>query len=139
VCTLDASEFPGAGPLSLTLFNCNQSCVFCDSIPKTQCEFSIDSWDQWSTSTQFLHGCRCEGDELKFRNNRHGQQGYIDASKRDCDRIRFCQKLVKRKGLKYSWVDICCIKKSDSFELQRSLASSMIYWYPRATGCYAYS
>jgi hypothetical protein len=70
---------------------------------KNQNEISMNSWDQWSTSTPFLHGCRCDGDELKFRNNRYGQQGYSDASKRDYDRIRLCQKRVERKGLKYFW------------------------------------
>lgn len=40
-------------------------------------------------------------------------------------------------GLRYFWIDTCCIKKSDSTELQRSLAS-MFYWYQRAVRCYVY-
>ena len=43
----------------------------------------------------------------------------------------------KRDGLLYLWVDTCCIKKSDSMELQRSL-SSMFYWYQQASKCYVW-
>lgn len=76
-------------------------------------------------------------DEVKFEDIETGQRGYSDTSKPGYDKLRFCQEHVENDGLRYFWVDTCCIKKSDSSELQRSLAS-MFYWYQRATRCYVH-
>jgi hypothetical protein len=78
-----------------------------------------------------------DNDEVKFEDIQDGQKVYSDTRKPGYDKLRFCQKLVEREDLKYFWVDTCCIKKSDSSELQRSLAS-MFYWYQRAVRCYVY-
>ncbi|KAK0713356.1 heterokaryon incompatibility protein-domain-containing protein [Lasiosphaeria miniovina] len=42
-----------------------------------------------------------------------------------------------RDGLRFFWVDTCCIDKSDKAELQHAL-SSMFDWYRRAAKCYVY-
>jgi hypothetical protein len=76
-------------------------------------------------------------DEVKFEDISSGLRRQDDTSKLGYKKLRFCQKKVEKDGLVYFWIDTCCIKKSDSSELQRSLAS-MFYWYQRAARCYVY-
>ncbi|KAH6881917.1 heterokaryon incompatibility protein-domain-containing protein [Alternaria rosae] len=78
-----------------------------------------------------------DNDEVRFEDIESGEREYNDTSKPGYDKLRFCQTRVERDGLRYFWIDTCCIKKSDSYELQRSLAS-MFYWYQRATRCYVW-
>jgi hypothetical protein len=53
------------------------------------------------------------------------------------EKIKFCGDQASRDGLKYFWVDSCCIKKSDASELSEAI-NSMYCWYSRAAKCYAY-
>ena len=53
------------------------------------------------------------------------------------DKIRRCAKQAHLDGLKYSWVDTCCIDKSSSSELSEAV-NSMFRWYSEAKICYAY-
>jgi len=53
------------------------------------------------------------------------------------DKIRFCAEQAKQHGLRYFWVDTCCIDKSDSIELQTAI-NSMFRWYRDAKRCYVY-
>lgn len=53
------------------------------------------------------------------------------------DKIQFCGDQAQRDGLKYFWVDTCCINKSDAAELQQAL-NSMFQWYRDAAKCYVY-
>ncbi|CAI9629219.1 unnamed protein product [Alternaria burnsii] len=76
-------------------------------------------------------------DEVKFEDIQDGLRDKDDTSKPGYEKLRFCQEKVEKDGLVYFWIDTCCIKKSDSSELQRSLAS-MFYWYQRAARCYVY-
>ncbi|RYO17111.1 hypothetical protein AA0111_g11113 [Alternaria arborescens] len=84
-----------------------------------------------------LHTWGREEDEVKFENIQSGLRRRYDTSKPGYEKLRFCQEKVEKDGLVYFWIDTCCIKKSDSSELQRSLAS-MFYWYQRAARCYVY-
>ncbi|RYP07536.1 hypothetical protein DL765_009134 [Monosporascus sp. GIB2] len=52
-------------------------------------------------------------------------------------KIRNCARQARRDGLRYVWVDTCCIDKSSSAELQESI-NSMYRWYQNAKVCYAY-
>ncbi|RYP21713.1 hypothetical protein DL766_007885 [Monosporascus sp. MC13-8B] len=52
-------------------------------------------------------------------------------------KIRNCAQQARRDGLRYIWVDTCCIDKSSSAELQESI-NSMYRWYQNAKVCYAY-
>lgn len=52
-------------------------------------------------------------------------------------KIRFCGNQAERDGLRYFWVDTCCIDRSSSAELTTSI-NSMFRWYSNATKCYAY-
>jgi ankyrin repeat protein len=52
-------------------------------------------------------------------------------------KITFCASRAARDGLRYFWVDTCCINKSDAAELQEAI-NSMFRWYQNATRCYVY-
>ncbi|KAK3350317.1 WD40-repeat-containing domain protein [Lasiosphaeria hispida] len=52
-------------------------------------------------------------------------------------KIQFCGDQAERDGLKFFWVDTCCIDKSDDAELQNAL-DSMFRWYHNAAKCYVY-
>ncbi|KAK1752641.1 heterokaryon incompatibility protein-domain-containing protein [Echria macrotheca] len=45
--------------------------------------------------------------------------------------------LAKQEGIRYAWVDTCCIDKSSSAELSESI-NSMFAYYHNSTICYAY-
>ncbi|KAI0868798.1 heterokaryon incompatibility protein-domain-containing protein [Hypoxylon argillaceum] len=52
-------------------------------------------------------------------------------------KIQFCAEKAKQNGLRYFWVDTCCIDKSDSVELQTAI-NSMFRWYRNTKRCYFY-
>jgi len=76
-------------------------------------------------------------DEISFKDIEGGDREYGDTTKLGYEKLRFCQKQVEKDGLRYFWIDTCCIQKSDSVELQKSL-NSMFYWYKKATTCYVW-
>lgn len=58
-------------------------------------------------------------------------------SKAGYHKILFCARQAARDGLKYFWIDTCCIDKSSSAELSEAL-NSMFRWYQDAAKCYVY-
>jgi hypothetical protein len=54
-----------------------------------------------------------------------------------CTKIRLCGNQAMRDGLKYFWVDTCCINKESSAELTEAINSMYVY-YRHADVCYAY-
>lgn len=52
-------------------------------------------------------------------------------------KIRFCGDQGWRDGLRYFWVDTCCIDKTNSTELQEAI-NCMFRWYREAAKCYVY-
>jgi len=52
-------------------------------------------------------------------------------------KLEFCIEQADRDGLRYCWVDTCCIDKSSSTELSEAIIS-MFRWYKNSTRCYAY-
>jgi len=58
-------------------------------------------------------------------------------SKLGYKKIQFCAEQAWRDGLEFSWVDTCCIDKSNSVELQECI-NSMFRWYRNAAKCYVY-
>lgn len=60
---------------------------------------------------------------------RHNKAGFAKI-KLTCDQAR-------AEGIKYAWVDTCCINKESSAELSEAI-NSMFKWYRLATVCYAY-
>ncbi|KAK0612987.1 heterokaryon incompatibility protein-domain-containing protein, partial [Bombardia bombarda] len=53
------------------------------------------------------------------------------------EKLRFCAKQSARDGLRYFWIDTCCIDKSNNTELQEAI-NSMFRWYQNAARCYVY-
>lgn len=72
-------------------------------------------------------------EEVLFR----GMTDGTGKNKASYAKIRFCADQAWRDGLKFFWVDTCCIDKSDSAELQHAL-NSMFRWYRSAVKCYVY-
>jgi Heterokaryon incompatibility protein (HET) len=52
-------------------------------------------------------------------------------------KLQFCAEQARRHGLRYSWVNTCCINKSSGPELDKAIRS-MFRWYAAATRCYVY-
>ena len=52
-------------------------------------------------------------------------------------KIEFCGEQAERDGLKYFWVDTCCITRENHNEHQHALRS-MFHWYRRSEKCYVY-
>lgn len=50
--------------------------------------------------------------------------------------VKTCQ-LAAARGLRYVWIDTCCIDKSSSAELTEAI-NSMFRWYRQAEVCFAY-
>ncbi|KAH8903002.1 hypothetical protein BR93DRAFT_947440 [Coniochaeta sp. PMI_546] len=53
------------------------------------------------------------------------------------EKIRFCADQAWADGLRFCWVDTCCIDKTNAVELQEAI-NSMFRWYRGAAKCYAY-
>ncbi|KAF7505108.1 hypothetical protein GJ744_001248 [Endocarpon pusillum] len=79
------------------------------------------------------HKWEGDGQEVTFEDmvegSGQGKAGY--------EKIKFCGEQAASDGLKYVWVDSCCIKKSSDAELSESI-NSMFRWYHRAQNCYVY-
>ena len=58
-------------------------------------------------------------------------------NKRGYIQIKFCKEQAVRSGLRFFWVDTCCINKSSDSELTEAI-KSMFRWYQRATDCCIY-
>ena len=52
-------------------------------------------------------------------------------------KIQFCGEQTLRDGLRYFWVDTCCINKDSATELQEAI-NCMFRWYHDAVKCYVY-
>ena len=58
-------------------------------------------------------------------------------SKAGWGKIQFCADKAVADGLRYFWVDTCCIDKKNSTELSKAI-NSMFRWYQKAARCYVY-
>ncbi|EJP69834.1 Heterokaryon incompatibility [Beauveria bassiana ARSEF 2860] len=72
-------------------------------------------------------------DEVSFADMGAGR----GTNKPGYEKIRFCAKQAFADGLRYCWVDTCCIDKSNSTELAEAI-NSMFLWYQHASRCYVY-
>ena len=73
----------------------------------------------------------------KYRKLRSSLRLRPRSEKRGYKKLRFCAQQAKRDGLRFFWVDTCCIDKSNSSELQKAI-NSMFQWYQNAAKCYVY-
>jgi hypothetical protein len=53
------------------------------------------------------------------------------------DKIRFCAQRADQDGLRFVWIDTCCINKANFTELSEAI-NSMFRWFRDATRCYVY-
>jgi ankyrin repeat protein len=74
-----------------------------------------------------------DGEEVTFTDLKDGTA----KDKVGYNKIQFCGQQAERDGLRYFWVDTCCINKSSSAELQEAI-NSMFRWYQNAERCYVY-
>jgi len=103
-------------------------------------EFNIDG--EFSLSTFFdddipqkyaILSHTWEAEEVTFEELQEG----TGTKKAGYRKIQFCGEQARRDGLKYFWVDTCCIDKSSSAELSEAI-NSMFRWYCKSTKCYVY-
>ncbi|KAH8647267.1 hypothetical protein BX600DRAFT_484540 [Xylariales sp. PMI_506] len=52
-------------------------------------------------------------------------------------KIEFCSSQAESGGLRYFWIDSCCIDKTNNTELSQAI-NSMFRWYCDAAKCYVY-
>ena len=64
-------------------------------------------------------------------------QNHTAEGKEGYNKLMFCGKQAMRDGLRYFWVDTCCVDKQSSAELSEAI-NSMFEWYKRASKCYVY-
>jgi hypothetical protein len=74
-----------------------------------------------------------DDDEVTFKDILKGR-GYYKSGYR---KLRFCADHAFAEGLRYIWVDTCCIDKRSSAELSEAI-NSMYRWYQNCTKCYVY-
>jgi hypothetical protein len=74
-----------------------------------------------------------DDEEVSFADLTQG----LGHSKVGYEKLRFCGKQAEKDGLRYFWVDTCCIDKSSSAELSKAI-TSMFRWYGSAVNCYVY-
>lgn len=80
------------------------------------------------------HRWLADADEVKFH-----EVGLPELARRKNGffKIAWTCELAKGDGLRYVWLDTCCIDKSSSAELQESI-NSMFRWYAESSVCYVY-
>jgi len=74
-----------------------------------------------------------ESEEVTFEDMKNS----MGNNKAGFKKIQFCAEQAVRDGLRYIWVDTCCIDKSNHVELNEAIIS-MFRWYRKAASCYVY-
>jgi hypothetical protein len=76
-----------------------------------------------------------DADEVTFQDL--SGDGRAARAKAGHEKLRFCAEQASRDGLRFCWVDTCCIDKSNKAELDEAI-NSMFRWYRDAARCYVY-
>jgi hypothetical protein len=79
------------------------------------------------------HTWGTDDEEVSFKDLIEG----TGKSKAGYGKIRFCGEQAAKDGLRFFWVDTCCIDKSSSSEVSEAI-NSMFQWYHKADKCYVY-
>lgn len=97
-------------------------------------EFSLtDDIDDAPPYAILSHTWGADTEEVTFKDLDEG----TGKEKAGYAKIRFCGKQADNDGLKYFWVDTCCINKPNHTELAEAI-TSMFRWYRNAAKCYVY-
>ncbi|KAI1805849.1 HET-domain-containing protein [Daldinia bambusicola] len=75
-----------------------------------------------------------EDEEVSFQEFQAPEQPH---GKRGFEKIMRTCELASARGLRYAWVDSCCIDKSSSAELSEAI-NSMFKWYTNAAVCFVF-
>lgn len=98
--------------------------------------FRLKSFQGETPSYAILSHTWCP-DEVTFADF-HDQNNITARDKKaGFHKIKLTCEQARREGIKYAWVDTCCINKESSAELSEAI-NSMFKWYRLATVCYAY-
>ncbi|KAF2993355.1 hypothetical protein E8E13_001213 [Curvularia kusanoi] len=68
-------------------------------------------------------------EDVSNRNYEQREEGYR--------KLRFCAEQADRDGLRYYWIDTCCIDRWDNDERSKAI-NSMFQWYRNAARCYVF-
>ncbi|KAH8588261.1 heterokaryon incompatibility protein-domain-containing protein [Bisporella sp. PMI_857] len=79
------------------------------------------------------HTWGADSEEVTFKDLMDG----TGRNKAGYDKIWFCGEQARRDGLRYFWVDSCCIDKSSSAVLSEAIIS-MFRWYHNSVKYYVY-
>ncbi|KAG8158432.1 hypothetical protein KVR01_011554 [Diaporthe batatas] len=77
-----------------------------------------------------------EDDEVSFKDMQSLELSQL-RQKRGFQKIQYTCDEAHKRGLRWAWVDTCCIDKSSSAELSEAI-NSMYAWYQRSEICFAY-
>jgi ankyrin repeat protein len=80
------------------------------------------------------HTWGADEDEILYQDI---EQGNVNKSGPQLVKFEACCKQALQDGLRYAWIDTCCIPRSDFTELSEAI-NSMFRWYKNAAICYAY-
>jgi ankyrin repeat protein len=80
------------------------------------------------------HTWGADEDEISYQDI---EQGSVNKSGPQVVKFEACCKQALQDGLRYAWIDTCCIPRSDLNELSEAI-NSMFRWYKNAAICYAY-
>jgi hypothetical protein len=95
----------------------------------------IEYFDDIPAYAILSHTWGVDHEEVTFKDIYKGKgKGRI---KPGYEKLRFCAAQAARDGLKFFWVDTCCIDKGSSAELSEAI-NSMYAWYKGSTKCYVY-
>jgi hypothetical protein len=72
-------------------------------------------------------------EEVSFQDLKNG----CGKDKAGYSKIQFCGKQARKDGLRFFWVDTCCINQANLTELSEAI-TSMFRWYSNAERCYVY-
>ncbi|CZR69782.1 related to beta transducin-like protein [Phialocephala subalpina] len=75
-----------------------------------------------------------DNEEVSFRNI---EEGKIEKAGIRPIKLEGCCKQARKDGLRYAWIDTCCIDKANAVELGEAI-NSMFQWYRHASICYTY-
>ncbi|KAL9084626.1 MAG: hypothetical protein Q9165_007981 [Trypethelium subeluteriae] len=79
------------------------------------------------------HTWAADKEEVSYQDVEAG----INKCKVGYKKLQFCAEWAAADGLRYFWVDTCCIDKRDNTELSKAI-TSMFRWYQKAARCYVY-
>lgn len=77
-----------------------------------------------------------EDEEVSFNDMQSLELSQL-RQKRGFQKIEYTCAEARKRGLRWAWVDTCCIDKASSAELSEAI-NSMYTWYQRSEMCFAY-